>query len=126
MCGHPRPTRTPITRAGFTVVLWAVPACFIGHGRRPDSPLILPGTEPVVLTRSAVCSPRPTWPQPGRLVGDLGLGQLADDLLSGSAMATDAAGSGLPCLSSAAKPATSAGWSTTSPTAPQASPTPWS
>src|SRR5829696_7094818 len=124
MCGHPRPTRTPITRAGFTVVLWAVPACFIGHGRRPDSRLILPGTEPVVLTRSAVCSRRPTWPQPGRLVGDLDPGQPADDLLSGSAMATDAAGSGLPCPSSAAKPPISAGWLTTSPTTPPGWPTP--
>ena len=37
--------------------------------------------------RSRSMLPLPTWPQPGRLVGDLDPGQLADDLLSGSAMA---------------------------------------
>ena len=75
-------------------------------------------TQHVVPTRPAVCSQRPTWPQPGRLVGDLDSSQRAGDLTSGSTVAIHAPASGPPWCSSAAKPATSTGWSATSPTAP--------
>src|SRR5215218_2328042 len=61
-----------------------------GEARRRAEPLTVLGTQHVVPTRSAVCFQRPTWPQPGRLVGDLDRGQRAGDLRSGSTVATDA------------------------------------
>jgi hypothetical protein len=44
-----------------------------------DSRLTIPANPHVLLMQSAVCSQPPQWPQPGRLVAGLDLGQRAED-----------------------------------------------